>query len=62
VINTLIGIQIQGAGDINPFFYAGLILVVVGAVTVLVFAPRSGPKPEAAHAPQGAAAGQPAST
>lgn len=62
VINTLIGIQIQGAGMINPFFYAGLILVVVGAVTVLVFAPRSGPKPQPAHAPQGAAAGQPAGT
>jgi hypothetical protein len=30
-------------------FYAGLIVVVAGAVTVLVFAP----KPE--HAPQGAA-------
>lgn len=62
VVNTLIGIQIQGAGSINPFFYAGLILVVVGAVTVLVFAPRSGPKAEAAHAPHEAAAGQPAGT
>jgi hypothetical protein len=62
VINTLIGIQIQGAGTINPFFYAGLILVVVGAVTVLVFAPRSGPKSEPAHAPHGAAAGLPANT
>jgi hypothetical protein len=60
VINTLIGIQLQGATTINPFFYAGLILVVVGAVTVLVFAPRSGPKIEAAHAPHGAAPGQPA--
>jgi hypothetical protein len=56
VINTLIGIQLQGAASINPIFYAGLILVVVGAVTVLVFAPRSGPKPEPASAPRGAAA------
>ena len=62
VINTLIGIQLQGARTINPFFYAGLILVVVGAVTVLVFAPRGGQKPEAKPSPKGAAAGHPAST
>lgn len=62
VINTLIGIRLQGATNINPFFYAGLILVVVGAVVVLVFAPRHGAKPEVSAAPQGAAAGQPIGT
>lgn len=62
VINTLIGIRLQGATNINPLFYAGLILVAVGAVVVLVFAPRHGAKPEAPVVPRGAAAGQPVST
>jgi hypothetical protein len=34
-------------GQINPFFAAGLLLVAVGAVTILVTAPR--PKPHAKH-------------
>ena len=38
---------------VSPMFYAGLILVLVGAVTVLVFAPRK-------HPPKPHAAGQPA--
>ncbi|MEX2186782.1 MAG: hypothetical protein WD875_08315 [Pirellulales bacterium] len=33
-------------GQISPLFYAGLIIVIVGAVVVLIFAPRGGP-----HAP-----------
>jgi hypothetical protein len=63
VINTFVSIWGQNLTDISPIFYAALILVVIGAVTVLVFAPRGGHKPEskpaAAH---GAAAGHPAST
>jgi peptidoglycan/LPS O-acetylase OafA/YrhL len=45
--------------EIGPLFYAGLILVVVGAVMVLIFAPKHGPpKPglQSGHAvgkPQG---------
>lgn len=62
VINTLIGIRLQGATNINPLFYAGLILVAVGAVVVLVFAPRHGAKAAASAAPHGAAAGQPVGT
>ncbi|HEV3340968.1 MAG TPA: hypothetical protein VG125_11445 [Pirellulales bacterium] len=63
VINTFVSMWGQDLADINPIFYAGLILVVIGAVTVLVFAPRSGHKPEAKPAAtHGAAAGQPAST
>jgi drug/metabolite transporter (DMT)-like permease len=38
--------------DIGPLFYAGLIIVVVGAVVVLVFAPKGAPHaPAAAPAP-----------
>jgi len=33
--------------DVNPVFYAGMILVAVGAATVLIFQPRQ--KPQAAH-------------
>jgi hypothetical protein len=44
VVNTFVSIatakQLSG---ISPFFYAGLIVVVAGAVSVLVFAPRSAP-------------------
>ncbi|HWB08814.1 MAG TPA: hypothetical protein VG826_06310 [Pirellulales bacterium] len=63
VINTFVSMLGQDLGTISPIFYAALILVVIGAVTVLVFAPRGGHKPEAKPAAvQGAAAGQPAST
>lgn len=63
VINTFVSIWGQDLRAISPIFYAALILVVIGAVTVLVFAPRGGHKPEAksASAP-GPAAGQAAST
>ena len=41
VINTFISIAMSGnISSISPFFYAGLIVVVAGAVSVLVFAPR----------------------
>ena len=44
VVNTFVSIvtakQLSG---ISPFFYAGLIVVVAGAVSVLVFAPRGAP-------------------
>ena len=44
VVNTLVSVAQSGAaGPINPIFIAGLILTVAGAVTVLVFAPRSHP-------------------
>ena len=62
VINTLIGIQLQGARSINPIFYAGLILVVVGAVTVLVFAPRGGHAAAAKSPAHGPAGTQPVGT
>jgi hypothetical protein len=51
VINTLI--SIAAAKDLqaaSPFFYAGLIVVVAGAVSVLVFAPRPTPHPAPASA------------
>jgi hypothetical protein len=42
VVNTFFTISTRGQWDqINPFFWAGLILVVAGSVMVLVLAPRS---------------------
>jgi hypothetical protein len=40
--------------DVNPVFYAGMILVAVGAATVLIFQPRS--RPQASHTPPAAEA------
>lgn len=61
VINTFISIATaQNISTISPFFYAGLIIVVAGAVSVLIFAPRS--KPNASPAPKPAPAPQPASS
>jgi hypothetical protein len=64
VINTLFSMYMSKAyrQGVSPVFYAGLILVIAGAATVLVFAPRA-PKP-AAHkaepAPESVAHGLPA--
>jgi hypothetical protein len=58
VINTfttIISSQISLASA-SPLFYAGLIIVAVGAVTVLVFAPKPG-KPAAKPVETPAAAG-----
>jgi hypothetical protein len=44
VINTLVAVSSKHLwGHVNAFFYAGLILVVVGAAMVLVMAPRGEP-------------------
>jgi len=43
VINTFVSLIQTGNYDLHPFFYAGLIVVVAGAVTVLIFAPKSAP-------------------
>jgi hypothetical protein len=52
VVNTFISIVLSGnVSTISPFFYAGLIVVVAGAVSVLVFAPRGGPPPHAVPQP-----------
>ena len=60
VINTLVSVIQAGNYDqLHPMFYAGLIVVAAGAVTVLVFAPKGGkhPSPEAPHEPTPQAAG-----
>jgi nitrate reductase gamma subunit len=45
VINTLTSIAMtKNLAAPSPLFYAGLIIVLAGAVTVLVFAPKGGPK------------------
>jgi hypothetical protein len=50
VINVFYSVTRHGLWkELNPFFVAGLILVAVGASTVLVFAP----KPHAASKPAG---------
>jgi drug/metabolite transporter (DMT)-like permease len=55
VVNTFISILIaEDLNRINPFFYAGLIVVVAGAVSVLVFAPRGAPHAPAAPQPKAA--------
>jgi hypothetical protein len=42
VVNTFVEVANRSAwSDIGPLFYAGLIMTAAGAVTVLVFAPRS---------------------
>jgi hypothetical protein len=50
VINTFTTLFKSGRGfqDASPLFFAGLIIVAVGAVTVLVFSPKPGKKPAAA--------------
>jgi hypothetical protein len=42
VVNTFASLILTGNyGELHPLFYAGLIVVAAGAVTVLVFAPKS---------------------
>jgi hypothetical protein len=47
VVNTFVAISSHGQWtNVNPFFWAGLILVIAGSVMVLVLAPRGdGPAP-----------------
>ncbi|HEY5313005.1 MAG TPA: hypothetical protein VIK18_10820 [Pirellulales bacterium] len=53
VVNTFLTMYLSKTyGQAKPVFYAGLIMVVAGAVTVLLFAPKGGPKPAAAAAPK----------
>jgi hypothetical protein len=40
IVNTFVTMEAHGLGDVNPFFYAGLILAIAGSSIVLVFAPR----------------------
>ncbi len=44
VVNTFVSVTQAGQwGQLHAMFYAGLIVVVAGAVTVLVFAPKPAP-------------------
>jgi uncharacterized membrane protein len=48
VVNTFLTIYMSGRwNETSPMFFAGLILVVVGAVTVLMWAPKPAGKPGA---------------
>jgi hypothetical protein len=59
VINTGVSVAGKAVGEISPLFYAGLITVVAGAVTVLVFAPKAGHGASAKPAAEPEAAKQP---
>ena len=56
VVGTIISLVMAGGQTPSPYFFAGLIVVAVGAVTVLVFAP----KPHAHAAPAKREAARPA--
>ena len=44
VVNTFTEMSTKGlAGQISPYFYASMLMVIVGAMIVLVFAPKSAP-------------------
>ncbi len=44
VVNTMIAILSEKqVGEIGPIFYAGLLMVIAGAATVLIFAPKGAP-------------------
>ena len=43
VINTFTTMWAAGISSDNPLFYAGLLIVMAGAVTVLIFAPKGAP-------------------
>ena len=43
VVGTIITLVLAGGVTPSPYFFAGLIAVAVGAVTVLVFAPKPHP-------------------
>jgi hypothetical protein len=59
VINTFVSVvQAGNYGQLHPMFFAGLIVVVAGAVTVLVFSPKTAP--HAAPHPEPKPAGEPA--
>lgn len=47
VINTLVTVApaISKGASVSPLFFAGLIVVIAGAATVLVFAPKGAPHP-----------------
>jgi hypothetical protein len=57
VINTFVSIwQSGGWHELHPMFYAGLIVVAAGAVSVLVFAPKADAHAPANQGPAGEAA------
>ena len=55
VVNTFVETISKGMGQASPYFYASLLMVIVGAVMVLVFAPKAAP-----HKPADNVYGKPA--
>lgn len=61
IVITVISMTTKGLwGQANPFYFAGLILIVAGAVTVLFFAPRTKPHAAADHGKTATAVEKPA--
>ncbi|UUO07919.1 hypothetical protein M4951_06285 [Blastopirellula sp. J2-11] len=61
IIITVISMTTKGLwGQANPLYFAGLILIVAGAVTVLFFAPRAKPHAAADHGKTASAVEKPA--
>jgi len=58
VVGTIISMAIAGDVTPSPYFYAGLIAVAAGAVTVLVFAPKPHAHPAAPQRAAAVAAGR----
>ncbi|MBA2116245.1 hypothetical protein [Bremerella alba] len=51
IVTTIISLVTKNLwSQAGPIFYAGIIMVVAGAVTVLLFAPKGAPPTKAAHA------------
>jgi hypothetical protein len=59
VISTFVGMYFNKTlGQMSPFFPVGVLLVILGAVTILLTAPKPGAKPKAAPEKVAADAGK----
>jgi len=53
IVTTIISLFTKNLwGEASPIFFAGIILTIAGAVTVLLFAPKGAPPKKSAHAPE----------
>lgn len=51
IVTTLISLSTKNLwSQAGPIFYAGVIMTIAGAVTVLIFAPKGAPPQKSAHA------------
>ncbi|GAA4427404.1 hypothetical protein [Bremerella cremea] len=63
IVTTIISLATKNLwAQASPIFYAGIILVVAGAVTVLVFAPKGAPPVKTDHAAKAVKSTEPGNT